>query len=78
MSNSPALVEVQSNLLTPPWKDLCQLPAKLTKRLWVSPSAFLTTTHALAIAEWAVGLWTPPPHVTCPLAARSQETLPRP
>jgi len=56
MSNSPALVEFQSNLLTPPWMDLCQLPAKLTKHLWVSPSAFLTTTHALAIAEWAVGL----------------------
>ncbi|GEM_PF-3615330 len=78
MSNSPALVEVQSNLLTPPWTDLCQLLVKLIKHLWVNPSEFLITTHALAIAGWAVGLWTPPPHVACPLAARSQEILPRP
>lgn len=56
MSNPPALIEVQSNTLTPPWTDVGQLPAKLTKRLWVNPTEFLTTTHALAMAEWAVAM----------------------
>jgi hypothetical protein len=31
-----------------------QLPAKLSKRLWVEPGEFVTTTHALELAEWSL------------------------
>lgn len=54
MSDSTALSEWEPNPLTPPETDLSTLPAKLTKRLWVNPTEFLVTTHALAMAEWAV------------------------
>jgi Transposase DDE domain len=37
-----------------PVVDVRQLPAKVSKQLWVSPCEFVTTTHALALAEWAV------------------------
>lgn len=33
-----------------PVVDVGQLPAKLSKRLWVGPSEFVTTTHALGLA----------------------------
>ena len=54
MSDSPALCGLQPNGLTPPPTDLSALPAKVTKRLWVSPTAFLVSTHALRLAEWAL------------------------
>jgi len=39
-----------------------QLPAKLSKRLWVSPCEFVRLTHALMLAEWSmsVRLWGQP------------------
>jgi len=56
MSDSTALSELGPNPLTPPETDLSALPAKLTKRLWVTPTEFLVTTHALAMAVWAVAV----------------------
>jgi len=43
MSDSTALCGTQPNGLTPPPIDLSALPAKLTKRLWVTPTEFLVT-----------------------------------
>lgn len=42
-----------------PIMDVRQLPSKLSKRLWIGPCEFVTTTHALELAEWAlsVRLW---------------------
>ena len=54
MSNSTALSEIQPNALTPPLTNLSPVPARLTKHRWVSPTEFLVTTHARALAEWAV------------------------
>lgn len=54
MSNSSALSEIQPNALRPPLTNLSPVPARLTKHLWVSPTEFLVTTHARAMAEWAV------------------------
>jgi hypothetical protein len=40
--------------------DVGQMPAKLSKGLWVGPSEFVRTTHALVLAEWAVSVrWQP-------------------
>jgi hypothetical protein len=39
-----------------PAVDLKQLPAKLSKRLWVSPCEFVSLTHALGLAEWALNV----------------------
>lgn len=52
--NFTALVSAPSSLPAFPSVSLETLPAKLSKRLWVSPSEFLVATHALAMAEWAV------------------------
>lgn len=54
MSDSTALCGYAPNRLTPPPIDLSALPAKLTKRLWVTPTEFLVTTHALRLAEWVL------------------------
>lgn len=45
-----------------PVVEVRQLPAKLSKRLWVGPCEFVQTTQALALAEWAVSvrLWGQP------------------
>jgi hypothetical protein len=62
MSESNALFQIQPGRLTLPWTDLTPLPAKLSKRLWVTPEEFLAVTHALQLAEWAVSLcqrWRP-------------------
>jgi hypothetical protein len=56
MPDSTALSAWEPNPLTPPKTDLTTLPAKLTKRLWISPTEFLVTTHAWAMAEWAVAI----------------------
>ena len=40
--------------LTLPEVSLGILPVRLSKRLWVTPSEFLQTTNALAVAGWAV------------------------
>lgn len=42
--------------------DLSLLPAKTSKSLWVSPTAFLITIHALAMAQWSLDVsqqWRP-------------------
>jgi len=56
MSNSTVLSMMETKLLRPPETDLSTLPIRLTKRLWVNPSEFLSTLHALALAEWAIGV----------------------
>jgi hypothetical protein len=40
-----------------------QVPAKLSKRLWVEPSEFVCTTQALELAEWTLCVcpWGRPP-----------------
>ena len=50
MSDATALSEVRLNSPALPWTDLSPLPDKLSKRLWVSPTEFLITTHALEMA----------------------------
>lgn len=45
-----------------PEVELSQLPAKLSKRLWVSPAEFLEVTSAPILAQWALsasGKWRP-------------------
>jgi hypothetical protein len=37
-----------------PAVELSQLPAKLSKRLWVSPEEFLVVTSAPLLAQWAL------------------------
>lgn len=54
MDNCTAFDRIQPSTLMPPSTDLSPLPSKLTKRLWVSPTQFLVTTHALGMAEWAL------------------------
>lgn len=54
MSDSTAVCVWKPNGLQWPEMDLSPLPAKWTKRLWVSPTEFLTHTQALTLAEWAV------------------------
>jgi hypothetical protein len=56
VSNCTALSQTEPNRLTPPETDLSCLPAKLSRKLWVNPTEFLVVTHALAMAEWAVGM----------------------
>jgi hypothetical protein len=53
MDNCTAIVEAWSSA-EPPLTDLGALPAKLSKRLWVTPTEFLGVTNALSLAEWAV------------------------
>lgn len=54
--NSTALCLNQTNGLTPQETDLEPLPAKLSKRLWISPMQFVEMTHALVMAEWALSI----------------------
>ncbi len=47
--------------LEPSWSqlptvDFAQLPAKLSKRLWVTPGELVQTTQALVLGEWAVSV----------------------
>jgi len=56
MDNCIALDGIQPSALTPSSTDLSPFPAKLTKRLWVSPTQFLVTTHAQVMAEWALAM----------------------
>lgn len=55
MNNSSALYQKERIGLSLPELDLSQLPAKLSKKLWVGPAEFLILTNALSLAEWA--LW---------------------
>ena len=68
MNNDNAAQAIVSQWEQLPIFDLSQLPARLSKRLWVSPTEFLILTHALRLAEWALGLarrWRPSlPEVT--------------
>jgi hypothetical protein len=62
MNNSNTTPALVANWTTLPVFDVSQLPARLSKRLWVSPSEFLLLTHALQLAEWALGVarwWRP-------------------
>ena len=67
MSNCNALYQKGPIGLSLPELDLSQLPAKLSKKLWVSPAEFLVVTNALILAEWA--LW---------LSRGGREALPEP
>ncbi|GIK43968.1 MAG: hypothetical protein BroJett011_78010 [Chloroflexota bacterium] len=62
MSNFSVLYQNQPIGLSLPATDLSVLPAKLSKKLWVSPAEFIRLTHAVAVAEWALHLsngWRP-------------------
>lgn len=37
-----------------PTVDLSQLPAKMSKRLWIEPQEMVSSIHALDLAEWAI------------------------
>lgn len=58
MSNFNALYQKQPIGLSLPQTDLSLLPAKLSKKLWVSPAEFIALTNALALATWALSLST--------------------
>lgn len=67
--NNTALLKIEQKLqreckqaLKVPAVELRWLPAKLSKRLWVSPEEFLVVTSAPILAQWALqvsGLWRP-------------------
>lgn len=62
MSNFSALYQNQPIGLSWPQTDLSLLPAKLSKKLWVSPAEFIVLTHAVEVSEWALRLntcWRP-------------------
>ena len=54
MPDCTALSIIDSNSLAPPEVDLGILPARLSKRLWVTPTEFLQSTNAMATAAWAI------------------------
>lgn len=54
--NFTALVSRPSSWSAFPSLSWETLPAKVSKRLWVGPSEFLVTTHALEVAAWAVNV----------------------
>src|SRR5262245_30535519 len=62
MANDTAKQAIVANWMAWPALDLRQLPVRVSKRLWVSPSEFLWLTHALLLAEWALQMacrWRP-------------------
>lgn len=62
MNNFNALYQNQPIGLSLPETDLSLRPAKLSKRLWVSPAEFIVLTNALAVATWALAFscgWRP-------------------
>lgn len=62
MSNFNALYQKQPIGLSLLESDLSLLPAKVSKKLWVSPAEFITLTNALGVAIWALYLsccWRP-------------------
>lgn len=58
MSNFNALYQNQPIGLSMPPTDVSLLPAKLSKKLWVSPAEFIVLTGAWSVAEWALRLST--------------------
>jgi hypothetical protein len=54
MTDCTAFSILESNPLAPPEVDLGILPVRLSKRLWVTPTEFLQTTHAGVTAKWAI------------------------
>jgi hypothetical protein len=56
MDNSNALYQKERIGLSLPELDLSELPAKLSKKLWVGPAEFLMVSNALILAEWALWL----------------------
>lgn len=58
MSNFSVLYQNQPIGLSLPATDLSLLPAKLSKKLWVSPAEFIGLIHAAEVAEWALHLST--------------------
>jgi hypothetical protein len=59
MTNGTALSNTGTSLVSPVTTSLENLPARLGKRLWVTPAAFLQTTCAMQVARWAVNLFPP-------------------
>lgn len=67
--NYTALLKIEPKSLTElkqvvqlPEVELSPLPAKLSKRLWVSPAEFMVVTSAPRLAQWALavsGSWRP-------------------
>ena len=67
--NNTALLKIEQEPLcdlkqglTVPEVELSRLPAKLSKRLWISPEEFLIVTSAPMLAQWALhvsGVWRP-------------------
>ena len=54
MTNCRVLSKTTETFLVPAEIDMDSLPARLSKRLWVTPAEFLQTTNALQVARWAV------------------------
>jgi hypothetical protein len=52
--NDTALLKIKPVKLNWPLIELSQLPAKLSKRLWVSPAEMLRLISALTLAQWAL------------------------
>ena len=54
MTDCTALSKTANIFWQPAEMDMGSLPARLSKRLWVTPAEFLQTTNAMQIARWAV------------------------
>jgi len=54
VSNFSVLYQNQPIGLSLPQTDLSVLPARLSKKLWVSPAEFIALTNAVEVAEWAL------------------------
>jgi hypothetical protein len=73
MTNCTALSNTGTSLLSPVTTSLENLPARLGKRLWVTPAEFLQTTCAMQVAHW--GGEPVPPAASGFTSAGSQKTV---
>jgi hypothetical protein len=58
VSNFSVLYQNQRIGLSLPQSDVSLLPAKLSKKLWVSPAEFIALTNVVEVAGWALRLST--------------------
>src|SRR5688500_11629409 len=59
MNNFITVESLKGKLPALPSLDLCELPAKLSKRLWIEPGEMVQYVQALVLAEWAIRMSKP-------------------
>ena len=81
MTDCTALSKPANLLWQQAENDMGSLPARLSKRLWVTPAEFLQTSNAMRIARWAVNMslslrsCLPEPSRRCPKIRYSDESI---